>query len=226
MLQRCAASLSALSVGIAACVLLCLSTSVQRQIFYLHKAPIWWGQKLDSPERFGFLHNQVLPFRIAVSAKVELFAWLITPLALYARPENAFLKTPRQATGTDIAFQLLRQSDSQLVIYFHDNAGTVGQTRRTDAYRMITFGSSNRTHVLAFDYRGFGLSNGNPTESGLIEDARAVVKWATDIAKVPQSRIVLVAQSLGTAVVAGLTEALVRNDPNASLAGTVPCAAF
>lgn len=59
---------------------------------------------------------------------------------------------------------------------------------------------------MAIDYRGFGHSTGVPSEQGLITDAATVVDWALNVAQVPAARIVLLGQSLGTAVVAGVAE--------------------
>jgi abhydrolase domain-containing protein 12 len=59
---------------------------------------------------------------------------------------------------------------------------------------------------MAIDYRGFGLSSGSPDEDGLITDAATLVDFALNVAKVPASRIVLLGQSLGTAVVSGVAE--------------------
>ena len=38
----------------------------------------------------------------------------------------------------------------------------------------------NAFGVLMFDYRGYGLSEGSPTEEGLYEDVRAAYKWLID----------------------------------------------
>lgn len=56
------------------------------------------------------------------------------------------------------------------------------------------------THVLTIDYRGFGLSTGSPTEAGLVADGIALVDWVLHVAKIPPERIVILGQSLGTAV--------------------------
>ena len=61
-------------------------------------------------------------------------------------------------------------------------------------------------HVVAIDYRGFGKSTGTPSEAGIIQDASALVEWAMNVAGIPPSRIVLLGQSLGTAVVTGVAE--------------------
>lgn len=226
----CASTLIKISIWLFACVVLCTSRRFQRHIFYLHKAPIWWGQKLDKPESFGFLHNQVLSFRIPTSDGQSLYAWLVTPLAPYAQNERAFLDR-ESATGENIAIELLKDTSSRLVIYFHGNAGSVGQERRTDAYRMISSGISDKIHVLAFDYRGFALSSGAPSETGLIDDALAIIKWATTVGGVPTNRIVLLAQSLGTAVVSAAVvsaavDALLQEDSSIQFACLILCAAF
>lgn len=60
--------------------------------------------------------------------------------------------------------------------------------------------------MVAIDYRGFGHSTGTPSETGIIQDAAAIIEWAMNVAEIPPSRIVLLGQSLGTAVVSGVAE--------------------
>lgn len=103
---------------------------------------------------------------------------------------------------TTVNFQLLRDDpEARLVLYFHGNAGHITQSIRPRSFHALTSVSS-KIHVLAIDYRGFGLSTGSPTEQGLILDARAAVDWATQVACIPPERIVLLGHSLGTAVAA------------------------
>ena len=54
--------------------------------------------------------------------------------------------------------------------------------------------------VLLFDYRGFGDSDGSPTERGLHEDARAVRRYLAGRSDVRADRLVYFGESLGTAV--------------------------
>ena len=53
---------------------------------------------------------------------------------------------------------------------------------------------------MTIDYRGFGHSTGSPTEAGLIADGTALVNWVLHIAGISPENIVLLGQSLGTAV--------------------------
>lgn len=76
----------------------------------------------------------------------------------------------------------------------------------------------NPVHVFAMDYRGFGLSTGFPTEEGVITDAVTLLNFLTSAPlNIPPSRIVIVGQSLGTAVTAAVAErfAFGSPDPNA-----------
>ena len=59
---------------------------------------------------------------------------------------------------------------------------------------------------MAVDYRGFGYSTGSPDEMGLIMDGIATIKWALNVAHIPPERIVLLGQSLGTAVATAVAE--------------------
>ena len=225
------AALAAATAGpwvVAVC--LCTFTWVQRQVFYAHRLPIWLGQNLDKPETFGFLKNQVTAFYIPTPDGERLYSWLIVPLKTYADHQSALIEEP---LGTDngieskLAFKLLaRDPDSRLIIYFHGNAGTVGQTRRTEAYRMVSSAVSAATYVLCFDYRGFGRSTGSPTESGLIMDATSVITWALERTKISPSRIVIIAQSLGTAVASAAACRFVNQSPSIEFGGILLCAAF
>lgn len=65
------------------------------------------------------------------------------------------------------------------------------------------------------DYRGFGVSTGSPTEEGLITDGVSLVNFlTTDALNIPPSRIVLMGQSLGTAVTAAVAERFAFGTPD------------
>ena len=211
-------------------VWLCTFTWLQRQFFYAHHLPIWLGQDLDKPETFGFLKNQVQPFYIPTPDGERLYSWLIVPLKTYADHQSALIEEPiskNNGIESKLAFRLLAQDpDSRLIIYFHGNAGTVGQTRRTEAYRMVSSAVSAATYVLCFDYRGFGRSTGSPTENGLIVDGTSVITWALEKPKISPSRIVIIAQSLGTAVASAAACRFINQSPSVEFAGILLCAAF
>lgn len=55
-------------------------------------------------------------------------------------------------------------------------------------------------NVLAFNYRGFGRTRGEPTEAGLYEDALAAYRYLTRELGAAPSQVVLGGRSLGSAV--------------------------
>lgn len=87
-----------------------------------------------------------------------------------------------------------------------------------------TLTDTSTYHVLAIDYRGFGKSTGMPSEAGLINDGVAAVEWAMNVAKVPSERIVIMGQSLGTAVTSAVAEHFAMQ--NTEFAGVILVAGF
>ncbi|KAL6413357.1 hypothetical protein AUP68_02866 [Ilyonectria robusta] len=180
----------------------------QRHFLYAHKINTLWWTDINKPEQWGFATNQVTPFSLDTSDGETIYAWHILPLPLYLQNE-ASLATQAPGFSKDFtqteSFRLLKEDpESRLVLYFHGNAGHIAQGFRPDSYHTLTDTSSY--HVIAIDYRGFGHSSGSPTEAGVIHDASTLVDWAVDVAGIPPSRIVLLGQSLGTAVVSGVAE--------------------
>ncbi|KAI9743556.1 MAG: hypothetical protein M1818_002871 [Claussenomyces sp. TS43310] len=182
---------------------------IQRHVLYAHKVQTWWYD-LNKPEQWGFAKNQITPFNLTTPDNETLYAWHVMPLELYAKHEVEILQQP-SGCAEDItktkAFRLLQDDpNARLIVNFHGNAGTVAQGWRTDSYRSYSDSSTSNIHILAVDYRGYGYSSGSPTEAGLILDGIATVNWALNIAKVPSDRIVILGQSIGTAVTTGVIE--------------------
>lgn len=82
------------------------------------------------------------------------------------------------------------------ILFCHGNAGNV--THRAEAMRQLH--RRARAAVLVFDYRGYGKSEGNPNEEGVLQDARAARRWLAQEARIPESAVVLMGESLGGAV--------------------------
>ena len=79
----------------------------------------------------------------------------------------------------------------------HGNAGNISEAGRPQHYAGLrALGLS----LFAFDYRGYGESEGAPTEQGLYRDAEAAYRYLRDTLGVPAERIVVFGHSLGSAV--------------------------
>lgn len=100
----------------------------------------------------------------------------------------------RAADGTNVIAWLVPPKERKpLVLYFHGNGGSLAH--RVARFRRLI---DDGTGLLALSYRGYGGSEGSPTEEGLIADARAAYDFARS--NYPGARIVLWGESLGTGV--------------------------
>lgn len=205
---------------------LCLLTipALQDHAIYLHRVTLTWFQDVNVPEQWGFLRNQVTPFQLNTPDGETLHAWHILPLDTYRDNEKALRNEP---TGfchdikKRLGFKILKADPrSQLVIYLHGAAGTLGSGWRPQSYRAISAVESH-VHTLAIDYRGFGTSTGWPSEAGLLSDALTLADFAINTAGIPPKRIVVFGQSLGTAVSISLIHGLALQSPPTLFAGMV-----
>jgi fermentation-respiration switch protein FrsA (DUF1100 family) len=93
------------------------------------------------------------------------------------------------------------------VLFCHGNAGNI--SHRLDSIRIFhTLGLD----VLIFDYRGYGQSDGNPSEKGTYLDAQSALDYLVQIRDIPPHKIILFGRSLGGAVAA---EIALRNNAGA-----------
>jgi pimeloyl-ACP methyl ester carboxylesterase len=101
----------------------------------------------------------------------------------------------RTADGTMIATRYWEVPEARkLVIFFHGNYEDLGQLDPI-AHNITRLGYS----MLAMDYRGYGLSEGIPTENRCYADARRVISHAGSLG-FDESRIILWGRSLGSGV--------------------------
>ena len=81
-----------------------------------------------------------------------------------------------------------------LILYFHGNGGSLNDR----AYRAETF-VKNGFGLLMISYRGYGNSEGKPSELGFIEDGKAALKFLTSQG-IETNNIILYGESIGSAV--------------------------
>ncbi len=93
-----------------------------------------------------------------------------------------------------VTWYLPAAKDLPTILYFHGNAGEIGDRPGRFAYYAAQgFG------VLYVSYRGYGGSTGSISEAGLITDATTAYDWLIKRGITP-AKIALVGESLGTGV--------------------------
>jgi fermentation-respiration switch protein FrsA (DUF1100 family) len=93
-------------------------------------------------------------------------------------------------------------SDTTL-LWFHGNAGNIGHR----VEEMALFHRRLGVNLFIFDYRGYGRSEGKPSEQGIYRDARAALHYLEGRADVVPDKIIYFGRSLGAAVAVELAVA-------------------
>jgi alpha-beta hydrolase superfamily lysophospholipase len=89
----------------------------------------------------------------------------------------------------------------RVLLFCHGNGGNI--SHRLDSIRIFhELGLS----VFIFDYRGYGLSEGRPSEAGTYRDAEAAWNYLTETRGFPPGRIVIYGHSLGAAIAAHVAQ--------------------
>ena len=86
-------------------------------------------------------------------------------------------------------------AESPTVLFCHGNAGDIGDR----IYSVQTFHRMG-LNVMIFDYRGYGNSEGKPSEKGTYEDARTAWRYLTEDKGIDPGNIAIFGRSLGAAV--------------------------
>jgi len=82
------------------------------------------------------------------------------------------------------------------IIYFHGNAGNISHRLHTvkDLYKHV------KCNILLVSYRGYGQSEGSPSEHGLICDAEAALNFIYERKDINHDKVFVFGRSLGGAV--------------------------
>ena len=145
----------------------------------------------------------MLVLYVAMVAAMAVFQrkLLYLPDTIIASPEqyglygftDGFIKT---AEGFSIqTWYKPAKPNMPTVIYFHGNASHLGN--RAGIYSAL---AENGFGVLAVSYRGYGKSEGSPSEQGLYADGRAAISFITEQQKIQLSKVILFGESLGSGV--------------------------
>ncbi|NOX75990.1 MAG: alpha/beta hydrolase [Gammaproteobacteria bacterium] len=81
------------------------------------------------------------------------------------------------------------------VVLLHGNAENIS-THIGSVYWLPARGYN----VFLFDYRGYGQSEGKPSIEGALADVSSAVRWALSNTEIDNSRVVVLGQSLGSAL--------------------------
>lgn len=113
--------------------------------------------------------------------------------------ESVILETE---DGVRLSGWFIPSPDARGVLLFcHGNGGNIG-------HRLESIEIFHRLglDVFIFDYRGYGQSEGKPSETGTYQDAEAAWRYLTEERQIKPGRIIIFGRSLGGAVAAWLAQ--------------------
>jgi fermentation-respiration switch protein FrsA (DUF1100 family) len=163
-----------LILGLGLVVLLMLFEEKFIYFPWKHPRGMWEFEETASEE--GQIVPSIEDCRFVTRDGLELHGWYCKPGRLQA---GSFAPL-----DTEVVF-----------LFFHGNAGNI--TFRYDIVRMFM---SLPVCVFIIDYRGYGKSQGRPSEKGLYLDAQASWDYLVEQRRMPPNRIILFGKSLGGAV--------------------------
>jgi len=133
--------------------------------------------------------------------------------ALFNLPfENLFIKS---RDGTQLHMFLIKQVSSDnshsrvpTILFLHGNAGNIG-------HRLVNVRGLYQNigcNIALVEYRGYGRSDGSPSEEGICMDAQAALDYLHSRADLDTNKIVVFGRSLGGAVAIDLASRSINKE--------------
>lgn len=129
-------------------------------------------------------------FALYVFFRADSMIFLPQP-ATYQNTKD-ILRIPVAGTEKISAVYLPNAQAAYTFLYIHGNAEDLGDIRPV-LERLNSWGFS----VFAYDYRGYGTSDGKPSEDNAYRDADVAYSYLTQQLKIPPEQIILYGRSIG-----------------------------
>lgn len=122
---------------------------------------------------------------------------------------GALLRMMELEPEVRISFEHVYEAQRPTMLFLHENAGSISM--RVPIFSKII--DELGVNIFALDYRGYGRSEGSPSEAGLVEDALCAWRWLEEAAaagRVNGRELFVFGRSLGGAVAVALAAELER----------------
>ncbi|XP_069033277.1 lysophosphatidylserine lipase ABHD12 [Embiotoca jacksoni] len=143
-------------------VLIKLCPSIQAKLVFLNFMRMSYFIDLKRPLDQGLNHTH--NFYLEPETGLKIGVWHTVPAQMWKEAQG------KRGDWYDSMFSAAHP----VILYLHGNAGTRGGDHRVQLYKVL---SSLGYHVVTFDYRGWGDSDGSPSEGGMTSDALFVYDW-------------------------------------------------
>jgi fermentation-respiration switch protein FrsA (DUF1100 family) len=161
-----------LLIGLAAAIMI----FEDRLIYFPSRYPKGDWNVNAMPRHEGEVWPRIVDVLLTTSDGVKLHGWYCAPV--------------RTHNGMPVNL-----ANGQVLLWLHGNAGNI-----TDRYDMIEAMVKLPVDVFIIDYRGYGKSEGEPSEEGLYRDGLAAWEFLVNERRIDPQRIIIFGKSLGGAV--------------------------
>jgi hypothetical protein len=178
----------------------------------LRRADAWHGEFTARLPLPAFCKSRTMTALIAVFA-VLLFVYvglaamlyfaqrsmMYFPETIHTSPAEAGFPEAEEISLTSadgvhiVGWHVAPREGKPVILYFHGNGGALRY--RVERFHRLT---KEGVGLVAIEYRGYGGSDGNPSEAGLFADAEAAYAFA--VGRYRPDQLVLWGESLGTGV--------------------------
>ena len=145
-------------------------------------------------------------------SSIGLFNWLVNIFAFHPEPGNFFDPSEFDESIQEVFFQtedglnlqaffVPSPNRNRVILYLHGNAGNASM-RLPEVHRLANLG----VNVLLLSYRGYGKSEGIPSEEGVYLDGQAALQYLQSHLGFSLDHTVILGRSLGSAVAIDLAQ--------------------
>ena len=153
----------------------------------------------------------VIAAAVCIYLLLVVYLFFFQARFMYA-PDREITATPAE-TGLEYEDVIIRASDGlklsgwfipaerprATILFCHGNAGNI-----SDRLESIRVFNRLNLNIFIFDYRGYGRSEGKPSEKGTYLDSEAAYRFLTEDKQIKNDDIIIFGRSLGGAVAAYL----------------------
>lgn len=190
----------------------------QAYLVFAHWLRLQNPARLLTPEAYTLTPFTTRNIRISTPDGLRLGAWHLLPKETHgtileqiranesssSRPqtnEEAYTTSDKVNAATDAIFEEALAAADKVVLYFHGQVGDRGTSTRITTYKGIQE-SMPTAHIITIDCRGYGDSDGFPSEAGFKLDAIAAWGWLTR--RIACEKVVIYGHSLGSGIATNL----------------------
>lgn len=154
----------------------------------------------ENEELYKYELDDYGAFEIQISDEYHIHDSLISMVSLSSKMNTEAL--PTQISAVYVGDIDSIQTDT-VILYCHGNYGHLDYYW-TRIKLLANIGHKNKYGVFAMDYRGYGMSGGEPSEEGIEEDVRTAIEWLENRG-LSSDRLIMYGYSLGSAPATKLT---------------------